>query len=48
MSKSAEISTLSFEQARDELAEVVQTLESGGHTREDRRRFCDYVGLAAV
>ena len=34
MSKSAEISTLSFEQARDELAEVVQTLESGGHTLE--------------
>ena len=34
MSKSAEISKLTFEQARDELAEVVQTLESGGHTLE--------------
>ncbi len=34
MSKSPEVSALSFEQARDELAEVVQTLEAGGHTLE--------------
>ena len=34
MSKEADISTLSFEQARDELVAVVQTLESGGHTLE--------------
>ena len=34
MSTPAEISTLSFEQARDELADLVQTLESGGHTLE--------------
>lgn len=34
MSKPADVSTLSFEQARDELAEVVQALEAGGHTLE--------------
>ena len=34
MSTPAEVSTLSFEQARDELAAVVQTLEAGGHTLE--------------
>ncbi len=34
MSKSTDVSQLTFEQARDELAEVVQTLESGGHTLE--------------
>lgn len=34
MSKPTDVSALSFEQARDELAAVVQTLESGGHTLE--------------
>ncbi len=34
MSKSPDVASLSFEQARDELAEVVQTLEAGGHTLE--------------
>lgn len=34
MTRPADVSTLTFEQARDELAEVVQTLESGGHTLE--------------
>lgn len=34
MSKPTDVSQLSFEQARDELAEVVQSLESGGHTLE--------------
>ncbi len=34
MTKPEEVSQLSFEQARDELAELVRTLESGGHTLE--------------
>lgn len=34
MSKDADISALTFEQARDELAGVVQSLEAGGHNLE--------------
>ncbi|MFA7322815.1 MAG: exodeoxyribonuclease VII small subunit [Candidatus Nanopelagicales bacterium] len=34
MSKQTDVSKLTFEEARDELAGVVQTLESGGHTLE--------------
>lgn len=35
MAKATDVAALSFEQARDELAGVVTTLESGGHTLEE-------------
>lgn len=34
MTKPTDVAALTFEQARDELAGVVQTLESGGYTLE--------------
>jgi exodeoxyribonuclease VII small subunit len=34
MSKPVDVSKLTFEEARDELAAVVSSLESGGHTLE--------------